>query len=933
MVRSVIGGRLRVLVPMVSMVVLLSAVAVGGVEGGSAGPGGVAAGSFDDDDDWVHEPSIDALAREGILDGTGCGENLFCPDHPVLRWVMAVWLVRALGEAEPGADRGVSFSDVDGEAWWSPFVERLAGLGVTRGCSADPPRFCPEAVVTRAQMATFLARTLELEPAPPAGFRDTAGNVHEESIDSLAAASITAGCATDPPRFCPDAPVTRAQMATFLVRAFDIVVRPVDDTPRPGRSLTPSSCSGPLPAPRTSPRELIAFSRSGGLASDDSDVLVVATDGSGLRRLTDEFPSRHPAWSPDGESIAFVVDDMIYKSDQFGGNLQQLTGADSLGENPSWSPDGTRIAYSSSREDGLFVMDADGGNLRQIVDHYSEYRPPAWSPDGTRIVFAGSANYEVPESVSAGPVASAGPVGLFASYRIATAIFVVDVDTRRVVRLGDGSGPVWSPDGSRIAYESYPNDNEIWVMNSDGGSPHKIAEGSNPVWSPDGSRIAFTDRDGYFYDSDLWMIDVDGSEPEQLTANDYRDRSPVWSPDSNSILFHRSARGLLVIDVDSKTLRRVTPSDHWDSQLAWSPDGESIAFTRYYETIVNVVNPEDGSSWQLTDEFSSEDPVWSPDGTRIAFTRSARDGARLDQSYIMVADYNGTDLTALTGEDLLAFDPAWSPDGSCITFAGYLKGVAGPFGSSINFETVEDRPGADIFVINVHDASMYQFTDNEGREDANPTWSPDGSRIAFRSSDGVFVIDTGTAIVRAIPDAGGRFAWSPDSKRLAISGHGLILVTSADGTELDTITSEAGGYKNVAWSRDSEHLVFTVQGQDETNRIVIYDLDDGSSQELTTGSYPIWSPDGRSIAFVRDTDMDYRESLFVIDVDGGNLRRLTDDDSDSSCARWSPDSSRIAFSSGREGEIYVIDVDSGVLKQVTETYYKDRCPIWSPAIP
>ena len=139
MVRSVIGGRRRVLVSMVSMVVLLSAMAVGGVEGGSAGPGGVAAaGSFDDDDGWVHEPSIDALAREGILDGTGCGEKLFCPDHPVLRWVMAVWLVRALGEAEPGAAKGVSFSDVDGEVWWSPFVERLAGLGVTRGCSADP---------------------------------------------------------------------------------------------------------------------------------------------------------------------------------------------------------------------------------------------------------------------------------------------------------------------------------------------------------------------------------------------------------------------------------------------------------------------------------------------------------------------------------------------------------------------------------------------------------------------------------------------------------------------------------------------------------------------------------------------------------------------------------------------------------------------------
>ena len=114
----------------------------------------------------------------------------------------------------------------------------------------------------------------------------------------------------------------------------------------------------------------------------------------------------------------------------------------------------------------------------------------------------------------------------------------------------------------------------------------------------------------------------------------------------------------------------------------------------------------------------------------------------------------------------------------------------------------------------------------------------------------------------------------PASPDRTFSGYGAIWIASADGTELDRITTEASGYEAVAWSPDSKHLAFTVEGQDESKRVVIYNLDDGTTQELTKGSYPIWSPDGRRIAFIRDLDMDYRESLFIIDVDGENLRRL-----------------------------------------------------------
>ena len=182
----------------------------------------------------VHQPAVDALYELGVFEGTGCvdGSGL-CPSEPMRRWEMAVWLVRVLDQVEPPAVGESSFADVDFEKWWLPHVERLAELEVTKGCRVDPLRFCPDRSVTRAQMATFLVRAFDLESAEPAGFTDTAGNTHETDIDALAAARVTAGCATGPLRFCPERSVTRAEMATFLARALGLVEvpAPIEEEP------------------------------------------------------------------------------------------------------------------------------------------------------------------------------------------------------------------------------------------------------------------------------------------------------------------------------------------------------------------------------------------------------------------------------------------------------------------------------------------------------------------------------------------------------------------------------------------------------------------------------------------------------------------------------------------------------------------------------
>lgn len=166
---------------------------------------------FSDDDDSVHEADIITLAESGVT--KGCGPTSYCPDRPVTRAEMATMLVRAFGLS---GSAGNVFSDDDASVHESA-IEILAHNGVTTGCGAS--RFCPDRPVSRAEMATFLSRVLNLSPGHDPGFDDISGNVHASSIRALASAGITKGCSDT--SFCPGKAVTRAQMASFLVRSMD----------------------------------------------------------------------------------------------------------------------------------------------------------------------------------------------------------------------------------------------------------------------------------------------------------------------------------------------------------------------------------------------------------------------------------------------------------------------------------------------------------------------------------------------------------------------------------------------------------------------------------------------------------------------------------------------------------------------------------------
>ena len=194
-----------------------------------------------------------------------------------------------------------------------------------------------------------------------------------------------------------------------------------------------------------------------------------------------------------------------------------------------------------------------------------------------------------------------------------------------------------------------------------------------------------------------------------------------------------------------------------------------------------------------------------------------------------------------------------------------------------------------------------------------PVWSPDGARIAYQSGwEGgrvIHIYDVGTGRVEAIPWSGHSWGpvWSPDGDRIAYVDRW-----------------------DVRWDADGE---FTVPGSERYGHYV-YDVGTGRVEQITDNAsidgWPVWSPDGGSIAYVSDLDGD--PEIFIHDLDTGRMEQITDNNSTSLSPVWSPDGGSIAYVSDLDGdpEIFVYDVGTGRVEQITDNASYDGWPVWSP---
>ena len=261
-----------------------------------------------------------------------------------------------------------------------------------------------------------------------------------------------------------------------------------------------------------------------------------------------------------------------------------------------------------------------------------------------------------------------------------------------VYELTGVGSPLLSPDGASVAYTVWSIDGKaneyrssIWVAAVDGSSePVRFTWGqkrdSLPVWSPDGTRLAFVSNRGTASDgpqgkgaskpSQLYVIPAAGGESLKLTDLDEDVGDFAWAPDGSSIAFAARVRDEAYEEEEDRNRapRRFTRLQFKLDNVGWTFDRRQHIFTV----------PSDGSSEpnQLTHgDFEDSAPEWSPDGTRIAFTSSRHEDWDIHPTTaIYVVPANGGEPEALTGTDSSAWAPSWSPDGSRIAHY-YYPGV------------------------------------------------------------------------------------------------------------------------------------------------------------------------------------------------------------------------------------------------------------------
>lgn len=470
--------------------------------------------------------------------------------------------------------------------------------------------------------------------------------------------------------------------------------------------------------------------------------------------------------------------------------------------------------------------------------------------------------------------------------------------------------PSLSPDRKEIVFVS---GGDVWTVSANGGTAsilvsHPATE-SRPKFSPDGKRLAFvSNRTG---SGDIYVLNLETNDLSRVTFDDVPDNFDAWSRDGKWLYYSSSSRDIAGMnDVYRVSATGGTPmtvsADRYTSEFfaAPAPDGISIAFSAR-----GIAN---GQWWRKGRSHIDESEIWMKNGD--VYEQMTTGGAK--QLWTM-----------------------WSADGKQIYY-------------------VSDRTGAQNIWTKPLKGQEKQLTDFK---DGRVLWaniSLDGKQIVFERDFKIWTMNTDNGKANEVPitlrgTAAGaltekmnlsgqirEFTLSPDGKKIAVVARGEIFAASAkDGGDAQKITDTPAPESFAAWSPDSQKIVYTSE-RSGVRRIYQYSFIDGTESPITNAGddfSPVYSPDGKSIAFLRNA-----RALWIYDVEKKQEREICKLFTDApplagkQTFAWSPDNKWLAFLTTAPenrsfANVSVVSANGGVAKPVSFLSNSNSGSIsWSP---
>ncbi|HEY9519668.1 MAG TPA: DPP IV N-terminal domain-containing protein [Gemmatimonadales bacterium] len=436
-----------------------------------------------------------------------------------------------------------------------------------------------------------------------------------------------------------------------------------------------------------------------------------------------------------------------------------------------------------------------------------------------------------------------------------------------------GAG-ILSPDGARLAFvRTVAGKAAIFVANPDGSHARQLTSGvwdNNPIWSPDGTWIAYQAESPQF---DIMVVSADSGAPRQLTSGPATDTPRNWLPDGSAVIFGRTGEGddqTLVVPLAGGPVRRLAAEVKGNQHANLAPDGVKIGYDVHVgggEATVWVQDSAGAAPRQLTTEnLENINAVylWSPDSRYIAY-QSVRTGT----SDIWIVDVATGEQRQLTNDIRNDLTPRWSPDGKWMAF-------------------ISDRGGqTDLWMMPVEGGNAIRLT-NDRASEFNPRWTPDGMAITYGQTE------IGSELV-SLPPGGGEPRVvlalpgynipsgdvSPDGKTILYasdrSGNNDIWSVPVSGGDPVVFSASPALDDIPRYSPDGSQVLFR-SARGGAIDLWLSPAAGGEPRQLTSdaaneGSHT-WSPDGKSIAYSSNRGTSGGD-LWVMDTIGAEPRRLT----------------------------------------------------------